>query len=636
MGPVLTTCPFCSCGCGFYLHAHEERTEGVVPSEGDPVSRGRLCARGWGSHEAPAWGERLTEPLVRHDGRLHPVSWEAALEAAAESLFAMRRAGRTVGVLGSARATNEENYLAVRLARSALQTPHVDSCLTAAYQPLLDGLHDVTGRYAGSGTVADLERCNVIILVEGDVAVTHPQVAGAIVRARKAGCRLVTIGAVASQMTGLAAVSITATPGRERAVTFALVAAALAAGRLDTAAIVAAGASFDALRRSLAGAEVSEAAARAAEWYAQAERAAIVVAPLVADAPELRRLAGDLATLAAATGHLDRDGSPLLILPARGNLRGACEVGASPSFLPGFAPLCDDGAAGRLEGVWGVPPVREAGLGAAQMLPAARGMVIVAEDPTAVMPAGALAREALRAMDCVVLLDAFATPALELATVVLPIASFAENDGTVTGLDGRVRRVRAAVSPPGKARPGWAVLAAMLGRLRPPAEYRGAEEVRREIARAMPPEFGARWRDVDESRVVPGAERNGGRRPSLGPLAPCEPVELAPFVAVLDGVFDWGSDPLVRHSPTLCRDSAAQRKLFPGGFVELSKEAMDRLGVRQGWPVRLRSAGGEAVAPAVTRADLAAGVVVVPFALREGLASVMGGHGVANVAVERV
>lgn len=633
--PVLTTCPFCPCGCGFYLLAREGRTEGVIPSASDPVSRGRLCARGWASHEAPAWGERLTEPLLRHDGRMRPVSWETALDAAAGSLAAMRRAGRTIGVLGSARATNEENYLAVRMARGALQTPHVGTCLSPAYQPLLDGLHDVTERHAGSGGVADLEGCDVIVLVEGDVAVTHPQVAGAIVRARKAGCRLVTIGAVASQMTRLATLAIAAPPGRERAVTFELAAAALATGRLDTATIVAAGETFDELRRSLAGVEVSKAVARAAGWYAQAQRAGIVVAPLVGDATDLRRLAGDVATLAAATGHLDRDGSPLLMLPARGNLRGACEVGASSAFLPGFAPLSDEKAASRLEGVWGVPPARETGLDATAMLSAARGAVIVAEDPSVVLPAGALAREALEGMECVVLLDAFATAALELATVVLPIASFAENDGTVTGLDGRLRRVRAAGAPPGMARPGWAVLGAMLGRLGPAAEYESAEGVRREIARAVPPDAAPRWRELDQVGVAPKGERNGLRRRSLGPLTPCEPVEPAPLVAVWDGVFDWGRDPLVRYSPTLCRESVAQRKLFPGGFVELSREAMERLGVRQGWPVRLKSAGGEAVAPALMRADLAAGVVVVPFALRDGLAPAMGGRGVAGVAVER-
>ena len=282
-----------------------------------------------------------------------------------------------------------------------------------------------------------------------------------------------------------------------------------------------------------------------------------------------------------------------------------------------------------------MPPVREAGLDAAQMLSAARGVVIVAEDPAAVMPAGALAREALGRMECVVLLDAFATTTLGLATVVLPIASFAENDGTVTGLDGRVQQVRAAVSPPGEARPGWAVLAAMVARLGPAAQYRGAGDVKREIARAVPPEIGARWRELEVAWPAPRAECNGGRRPSLGPLAPCEPIEPASPMAVWDGVLDWGSDPLVRCSPTLCRDSAAQRKLFPGGFVELSKEAMDRLGVRQGWPVRLKAAGGEAVAPAVSAPAGRPAWPVVPFAFRDALAPVMGGHGVASVVVER-
>jgi anaerobic selenocysteine-containing dehydrogenase len=79
----------------------------------------------------------------------------------------------------------------------------------------------------------------------------------------------------------------------------------------------------------------------------------------------------------------------------------------------------------------------------------------------------------------------------------------------------------------------------------------------------------------------------------------------------------------------------AQKKLFPRGVVELGKEDMERLGVRQGWPVKVRSASGEAVAPVALRPGLAPGVVVVPYALRDALAQVMGGRGVASVAVER-
>ena len=634
MDTVLTTCPFCPSGCGFYLYACDGRPAGVMASERHPASRGRLCARGWSSHEASAWGERLTAPLVRHDGRLRPVSWEVALEAAVEGMVSTWRGGRAIGVLGSARATNEENYLAARLARGALQTPHVDSCLAATYRPLLDGLAGVTGRHAGRGTIADLEGSEVILLFEGDVAATHPQVAGAIVRAVKAGSRLVVVGSVATQMARLAALRLTVPPGRERGIACGLVAEVIAAGQLDTAAVVSSGSGFETLRRSVAGIKSGETVSRAALWYARSTCAAIVVAPLVGGEGELRQLAGDLATLAGVTGHLDREGSALLILPVRGNLRGACEVGVSPDLLPGFAPLDDDETYRRLHALWGVAPVRERGLGAADLIAECRGLVIVADDPVSVMPSPAAARAALKAKDCVVVLDAFATAALDAATVVLPIASFAENHGTVTGLDGRVQRVRAAAPLPGEARPGWAVLADMLRRLGSAAEYHSADEVRQEIALVVPSQAGARWQDLDDGWGVIAPDRGLAGLLSLAALPPPAGPEGTQAVAVWDGVFDWGSDPLVRYSPTLCRDAVAQRKLFPRGVVEMSKEEMERLGVRQGWSVRVRSQSGEAVAPAVVRPGLAPGVVVVPYACREALAAVMGG-GIAQVAVER-
>lgn len=635
MDTVLTTCPFCPCGCGFYLCSTDGLPSGVMPSERHPASLGRLCARGWGSHEASAWGERLTEPLLRHEGRLRPVSWEAAMAAAVDTLVATWRSGREIGVLGSARATNEENYLATRLARCALQTPHLDAGLSSAYRPLLDGVALVTGRHAGAGTVADLDGSEVILLIEGDVATTHPQVAGAIVRAVRGGSRLVTIGPVATAMTRLATLPITVGPGRQRDATFGLVAAAIAAGKVDTAAAVGAGVGFDDLRRSVAGVTPSEPVARAAQWYARAARASIVVAPQVAGVEALRALAADLGTLAAVTGNLDRDGCALLVLPARGNLRGACEVGVAPDLLPGFAPLGDDEAARRLHAVWGVEPSRGRGFTAPEMIAGAHGLVIVADDPAAAMPDPAAAREAIRAMECVVVLDAFATETLAAATVVLPIAGFAENTGTVTSLDGRVQRVRAAARPPGEARPGWAVLGDMLRRLGVAADYHSADEVREEIALVVPSCAGTRAQDLDDGWGSPPPGRREARPPSLVPLVAPVGADPDPTVAVWDGVLDWGSDPLVRYSPTLSRDAAAQRKLYPNGVVEMAAAELERLGVRSGWTVRLRSASGEAAAPVIARAGQAPGVVVVPYAFRGAFARVMGGRGVAAVTVER-
>jgi anaerobic selenocysteine-containing dehydrogenase len=101
-------------------------------------------------------------------------------------------------------------------------------------------------------------------------------------------------------------------------------------------------------------------------------------------------------------------------------------------------------------------------------------------------------------------------------------------------------------------------------------------------------------------------------------------------------VFDWGSDPLVKFSPTLCRDHVARRKLYPSGLVQMNKAAADGIGVRQGWPVRLISAHGEAVLPVVLRGELEPGVMLVPYGFRELVTGVLGGRSEAPVRAEKV
>src|SRR5581483_8609394 len=111
-----TTCSFCACGCGLFLFGRNGEPVGVAPSETHPVSAGRLCVRGWHAHESSLWGPRLLDPMLRRQGAAEAVSWAAALDNIAERLRSLTLQGKAVGVLGSPRATNEENYLAARLA----------------------------------------------------------------------------------------------------------------------------------------------------------------------------------------------------------------------------------------------------------------------------------------------------------------------------------------------------------------------------------------------------------------------------------------------------------------------------------------------------------------------------------------
>jgi predicted molibdopterin-dependent oxidoreductase YjgC len=630
---VLTTCPFCACGCAVYLQAREGRPVGVAPSENHPVSRGRLCARGWNAHEAAAWGERLTRPLVRRGGRLEPTTWENALELARASLTALLDAGKSVGVLGSARSTNEENYLASRLARGALQTGNIDSCLRATYQPLVTGIASVAGD-APRGTLADVEASECILVLEGDLASTHPQAAHAAIKAVRAGAKLVTVGCARTQLARLASIHLPVLPGDRAVLLATLVAAALGEPAARTAGRALPG--LEALEAGVAGLVANEHALQAGRWLAQAGRASILVAPEGGPPERLAREGAAVATLAAITGHLWQEGSALLPLPARGNLRGACEMGVAPDLLPGAVPLADAAAVAQLTRAWGRAPAPTAGLSAEDMVGRVAGFVVVGEDLSAVLPGGQHALEGLAETECLIVLDAFVTPTTRAAHIVLPVTSFAESEGTTTNLEGRVQRFRAAAPPRGDARPGWQVLAELAASLGLPRSYRSAGDVLQEIGEVVLAYAGVSNRVRDEAWGTFTSPADDGRDVRLRPFGAERFVVALPEVLALDGVFDWGSDPLVSCSPTLCRDYISRRKLYRQGLVQMSKRDADGLGVRQGWTVRVASAHGEAALPVVVRDELEAGVLLVPYAFREAVAGVLGAHTEVAVRAQKV
>jgi len=130
MNDILTTCVYCGCGCGVYLHVENGRITGSVASRNHPVSRNNLCVKGWHLHEFIHDPARLNEPLMRKNGSLVPVSWEEALDFTARELGRIRdTAGPdSLGVLSSAKCTNEENYLLQKFTRAVLKTNNIDHC----------------------------------------------------------------------------------------------------------------------------------------------------------------------------------------------------------------------------------------------------------------------------------------------------------------------------------------------------------------------------------------------------------------------------------------------------------------------------------------------------------------------------
>ncbi len=625
---VPTTCPFCSCGCGFYLLAAKGQPIGVAPSENHPVSFGRLCARGWAAHEAVLWGKRLRQPLIRQNGNPELVSWSVALEHVTTRLKEMLESGKPIGVLGSARASNEENYLAGKLARAGLHTNNVDFSYHSICRPVIEGLEDVAGDSTATASLQDTESSDAILLIEGDLAETHPQAASAIMRALQRGARLITMGCRRTQMARLASLHFQIVPGGEGEVINGLLAAVLHPEFQKGCE-----------GRSGAGSKTNgtgDELGKAATWITGAERAVFLVPPTIGPRDARQKNTAALATLAAVTGHLCKPGSGILPLLARSNARGACDMGVTPHRLPGYEPLWNGPAHARLETLWGRRLPSTPGMDAEALLQSAGGLIILADDPASVLPMGQRATAALRNIEFLVALDAFVTPATEIAHVALPIASFAETEGTVTSTESRVQRLRAATDPPGEARAGWEVLAELCARLGVAARYDSAASVLHEIAQAAP-----RYREVERVLDEGWSEtRVGGSMRAKPVLQGRAEATLSsaerPYILAHRDAFDWTRDPLVLFSPTLSRDSRSERKLFPGGFVEISQQDADGLGVHVGRRVRLTSDYGEAVVPVRLSANIKPGVLLVPYACRDLVASVLAEDGITPVNVEQI
>jgi predicted molibdopterin-dependent oxidoreductase YjgC len=280
-----------------------------------------------------------------------------------------------------------------------------------------------------------------------------------------------------------------------------------------------------------------------------------------------------------------------------------------------------------------------------------RALVIVADDPPVSLLSEGGARKALAELECLIVLDAFVTPAVQAAHVALPIASLAETEGTFTSMEGRIQWLRAGARPPGAARHGWQVLAQLGAAMGLSTAYPSVDGVLDAIRSAVPaygaaPGREARDADAWARRRLPEVSTTPWTtHPEATAVAHddrADPVSTptgtgpVPLRLVRVGVFEWGDDPLVVSSPTLHREHASLRKRFPSGLVAMNSRDAQARGIRDGWQVRLVSRTGEVLVPVSLREDVEPGTLMVPFAFRDRLEPVLGQEPSVTVELQKV
>jgi assimilatory nitrate reductase catalytic subunit len=486
---VATHCPYCALQCGMTVGRDAAGAVRVAPRD-FPTNRGGLCQKGWTSAALLDHPERLRRPLLRdrRDAPVRPVTWTRALDTVAGRLRALRAecGPDAVAVFGGGGLTNEKAYLLGKFARVALGTSQIDYngrfCMSSAAAA---GLRAFGIDRGIPFPVGDLDDSEVVVLAGANVAETMPPLMGHLRTAR-----LVVVdprrSATAERALASGGLHLQPAPGTDLALALGLLHLAGAEGLTDKDYIAARTTGFD-----------DAWAAAAAWWPERVERVTGVAAAdlraavtLLAGAARAHVLTGrgveqhadgtDTATawinLALALGLPGRPGSGYGCVTGQGNGQGGREHGQKADQLPGYRKIDDPAARDHVAGVWGVPAASLPGPGrsAYELLDALgqpggpRALLVFGANPAVSGPNAGHVRRRLAALDLLVVADLVPSETAALADVVLPVTQWAEEEGTVTNLEGRLLRRRRAVHPPLGVRTDLAVLSGLARRLGQP------------------------------------------------------------------------------------------------------------------------------------------------------------------------
>jgi len=248
---------------------------------------------------------------------------------------------------------------------------------------------------------------------------------------------------------------------------------------------------------------------KAARLFARAEAAGIYYAMGITQHTTGVDNVKSLANLAMLTGNVGKENCGVNPLRGQNNVQGACDMGALPNVFPGYQPVTDENARKKFEAAWEVTLDSKVGLTIMEMMNSAidgkvKAMFILGEDPLTSDPNVSHVREAIEALDFLVVQDIFLTEAAKHADVILPGVSFAEKEGTFTNTERRVQRVRKAIKPRGSAQPDWKIFLELFKRMGAKQRCTTPEKIMQEIASVTPQYGGITYKRIEKEGISCG------------------------------------------------------------------------------------------------------------------------------------
>lgn len=364
------------------------------------------------------------------------------------------------------------------------------------------------GLGAMSNPLADMEKADVLFCIGTNMTECHPVAATRVKKALARGSRLIVADPRRVPLADMADVHLPIRVGSDVPLLLAMAHVIARKGLADEEFMARRTRGGDAFLEHVErftcewASEICEVPAgdieAAAMLYGQAERGAIYytlgITEHICGVDNVK----SLCNLALLTGSLGREGAGVNPLRGQNNIQGAGDSGAVPNNYPGFQPVTDPAAQAKFRRAYGREIDPEMGMTKVTALELAgsriRAMIIDGENTVVSDPDRNHCEHALKSLDFLVVIDLFMTETAELADVVLPATGWAETDGVCTNTERRVQRLRAAVPPPGEAKPDWWIVSRLAQRLGWKGfEFGSAKEVFNELCGLSPTYAGLDW-----------------------------------------------------------------------------------------------------------------------------------------------
>jgi formate dehydrogenase major subunit len=617
-----TVCTYCSVGCSFEVWTRDRHILKIEPTHG-PANGISTCIKGkfaWGHINAE---DRLTKPLLRKDDTFVEITWDQALDIIEKKFKQVKQdhGPDALGFIASSKCTNEESFLMQKLARAIIGTNNVDNCARYCQNPATMGLQRTVGYGGDSGSISDIEKAGLVVIVGANPAENHPVLATRVKRSHKfRGQRLIVADLRKHEMAERADIFFRPNPSTD-AVWLMGVAKYILDHNLHQPKFIAQWVNhFDEFKKSLqpytleytekiTGIPQSTLITVANE-IAAADGVCILFAMGVTQHCGGSDTSTAISNLLLLTGNYMRPGAGAYPLRGHNNVQGASDFGSMPNVYSGYQKVDDPEIRAKFEAGWGVTLPTSTGKDNHQMIDAIlegsiKVMYIKGEDTITSDSNANYVASALSKLEFFIVQDINFSETCRYADLILPASASLEKDGTFTSTERRIQRLYKAMEPIGESKADWEIIQLIANRLGGNWKYRHPSEMMDEIASLTPIFAGVSYTRLEGFNSLQWPVAADGtdspllfteKFPFPDGKARFYPIEYLPSSEESTDVYDLhlNNGRLLEHfeQGSMTYRTPGIKEITPTGFIEVSPELAAERGITSGRYVQIASKYG--------------------------------------------